>query len=97
MLFRSALVNSAQIVDVGPAGKTYFGGDHYSDELLVQTDVIRTDHVLEAKGGDHLVNEAVVFLSDDMIKTNPDASPSHLKDDVGVHPAHSDIMQSVIS
>ena len=93
----NALVNSAQIVDVGPAGKTYFGGDHYSDELLVQTDVIRTDHVLEAKGGDHLVNEAVVFLSDDMIKTNPDASPSHLKDDVGVHPAHSDIMQSVIS
>jgi hypothetical protein len=94
----NALVNSAQIVDVDPAGKTYFGGDHYSDELLVQTDVIRTDHVLEAKDGDHLVNEAVAFLSDDMIKTTtPDDPSSHLKDDVGVHSAHSDIMQSVVS
>ena len=93
----NALVNSAQIVDVDPAGKTYFGGDHYSDELLVQTDVIRTDHVLEAKDGDHLVNEAVAFLSDDMIKTNPEDPSSHLRDDVGVHSAHSDIMQSVVS
>lgn len=93
----NALVNSAQIVDVDPTGKTYYGGSHYSDELLVQTDVIRTDHVLEAKDGDHLVNEAVAFLSDDMIKTNPDDPSPHLKGDFGVHPAHSDIMQSIVS
>ena len=93
----NALINSAQIIDVDPAGKTYVGGDHYSDELLVQTDIIRTDHVLEAKDADHLVNEAVAFLSDDMIKTAPDDSSSHLKDDVGVHSGHSDIMQSVVS
>lgn len=94
----NALVNSARIIDVDPAGKTYFGGDHYSDELLVQTDIIRTDHLLESRDGDHLVNEAVAFLSDDMIgKAGPDNQAWHLKDDVGVHPGHSDIMQSVLS
>ncbi|MHA6688262.1 type I secretion protein [Mesorhizobium sp. A556] len=93
----NTLVNSAQIIDVDPSGKTYFGGDHYSDELLVQTDVIRTDHGLQIKDADHLVNEAVAFLSDDMIKTTPEDSFSHLRDDVGVHSAHSDIMQSVVS
>jgi hypothetical protein len=93
----NALINSAQIVDVDPTGKTYVGGDHYSDELLVQTDIIRTDQVLEAKDADHLVNEAVAFLSDDMIKTNTEDPSSHLRDDVGVHAGHSDIMQSVVS
>lgn len=92
-----ALINSAQIIDVDPAGTTYVGGEHYSDELLVQTDIIRTDQVLEAKDADHLVNEAVAFLSDDMVNTDHEDPSSHLRDDVGVHSAHSDIMQSVVS
>ncbi|HEY4191532.1 MAG TPA: type I secretion protein [Mesorhizobium sp.] len=93
----NALLNSAQIIDVDPAGKIYVGGDHYSDELLVQTDIIRTDHLLEGKDADHLVNEAVAFLSDDMMPTQADDASSHLRDAVSVHPAHSDIMQSVVS
>lgn len=93
----NVLANSAKIVDVDPAGKIYFGGSHYSDELLVQTDIIRTDHLLEGKDGDHLVNEAVAFLSDDMLKTDPEGQTWNPKDDLAVHPAHSDIMQSVLS
>lgn len=94
----NVLVNSAKIIDIGPAGKVYFGGGHYSDELLVQTDIIRTDHVLESRDADHLVNEAVAFLSDDMIPVGTGVDPAqHLKLDPGVHSAHTDIMQSVVS
>ena len=93
----NALVNSAQIVDVDPGSEIYVGGDHYTDELLVQTDIIRTDHLLETRDADHLVNEAVAFLSDDMVGPGHEDPVSHLKDPFDVHPGHSDVMQSVIS
>jgi hypothetical protein len=93
----NALVNSARIVDVDPAAKTYAGGGHYSDELLVQTDIIRTDHLMEQANGDHLVNEAVAFLSDDMAAPHAEDPISHLKHPVDIHPGYSDIMQSVTS
>lgn len=93
----NALINSAQIVDVDPGSKTYVGGDHYSDELLVQTDIIRTDHLLQTQDADHLVNEAVAFLSDDMASPDHQDPVSHLKSPLDVHPGHSDIMQSIIS
>lgn len=93
----NALVNSAQIVDVDPGSAIYVGGDRYTDELLVQTDVIRTDHLLETRDADHLVNEAVAFLSDDMAGPDPEDPVSHLRDPLDVHPGHSDIMQSVVS
>lgn len=93
----NALVNSAQIVDVDPAAKVYYGGDHYSDELLVQTDIIQTDHVLATASTDHLVTEAVAFLSDDMINTqHPETVPD------AAHPSaggggHTDTLQIMIS
>lgn len=93
----NVLVNSAQIVDVDPGSRIYVGGDHYTDELLVQTDVIRTDHLMETRNADHLVNEAVVFLSDDMAGQVQGDPVSHLRDPLDVHPGHSDIMQSVVS
>jgi hypothetical protein len=93
----NALINSARIVDVDPGSKTYVGGDHYSDELLVQTDIIRTDHLLQTQDADHLVNEAVAFLSDDMASPDHQDPVSHLKSPLDVHPGHSDIMQSIIS
>jgi hypothetical protein len=93
----NALVNSAQIVDVDPTSKIYVGGDHYSDELLVQTDIIRTDHLAQIQDADHLVNEAVAFLSDDMANPDHQDPVSHLKSPLDVHPGHSDIMQSIIS
>ncbi|KQZ81980.1 hypothetical protein ASD64_09590 [Mesorhizobium sp. Root157] len=94
----NVLVNQAQIIDVGPGGAIYYGGGQYSDELLVQTDIIRTDNGTDVKSPDQLVNEAVAFLSDDML--TPDQSQEHqmgIKDDVGMHPAHTDIMQSVVT
>lgn len=93
----NALINSARIIDVDPGSKTYVGGDHYSDELLVQTDIIRTDHLLETQNADHLVNEAVVFLSDDMTSPGNDDPIANLKAPTDVHPGHSDVLQSVIS
>lgn len=93
----NALINSAQIIDVDPAAKTYVGGEHYSDELLVQTDIIRTDHLLETQDADHLVNEAVAFLSDDMAGPAHENPASQLQAPLDVHPAHNDVMQSVIS
>jgi hypothetical protein len=93
----NALINSARIVDVDPGSKTYVGGDHYSDELLVQTDIIRTDHLLQSQDADHLVSEAVAFLSDDMASPDHQDPVSQLKSPLDVHPGHSDIMQSVIS
>ena len=93
----NALVNSAQIIDADPAAKTYAGGGHYSDDMLVQTDIIRTDHMLESANADHLVNEAVAFLSDDMIAPHQDDSVSHLRNPTDIHPGYNDIMQSVTS
>ena len=93
----NALVNSARIIDADPASRSYVGGDHYSDEMLVQTDIIRTDHLLESANADHLVNEAVAFLSDDMVAPQPQDAVSHLMDPLNVHPGHSDIMQSITS
>lgn len=94
----NVLLNQAQIIDVGPGGAVYYGGGQYSDELLVQTDIIRTDNGLDVKSPDHLVNEAVAFLSDDMI-TPPQTHEidADFKSDPGVHPAHTDIMQSVVT
>jgi hypothetical protein len=94
----NALVNQAQIIDVGPGGTTYYGGDQYSDELLVQTDIIRTDNGVDVESPDQLVNEAVAFLSDDMLTPEQTHDPQvSVKDDVGLHPAHNDIMQSVVT
>lgn len=94
----NVLLNSASILDLDTTGKTYVGGDQYSDELLVQSDIIRTDQSVEARDADALVNEAVVFLGDDML--GQDNLDSHTRtDDDGSsgQPAYHDVMQTMIS
>ncbi|WP_315925205.1 hypothetical protein [Mesorhizobium sp. SP-1A] len=94
----NALVNVAHIVSVDPIAKTYYGGDHYSDELLVQTDIIKTDHLLQSANADHLVNEAVAFLSDDMLKPDHHPDPvASIKDNALPSTGHSDVLHTVIS
>lgn len=94
----NVLVNQAQIIDVGPNGTVYYGGERYSDELLVQTDIIRTDHGTDMRNPDQLVNEAVAFLSDDMLAPDHHGDPPDgFAVDTGMHPAHTDIMQSVVT
>lgn len=59
------LINSASIFDLDASGKTFTGGGHYSDELLVQADLIEIDPKLLARNADAIVNEAIAFLDDD--------------------------------
>jgi hypothetical protein len=99
----NALINVASIFDVDSTGKTYVGGEKYTDEILIQTDIIATNPVLGAQNADHLVNEAVVFLGDGLL--GPDHGANHdgtgtsgsAGANAGAHAGHNDIMQSVLS
>ncbi|CDX36815.1 Type I secretion system ATPase [Mesorhizobium sp. ORS 3359] len=59
------LANFAGIVDVHGTGKTYVGGQHYSDEILVQANLVSSEPDLGAHNPNVLANEAVAFLTDD--------------------------------
>lgn len=96
----NALVNQALISDLDSVGKTYVGHGLYSDELLVQTDIIKTDHLLDGKPPVALVNEAVAFLGDDFMSNDShhDGSGGSVLDPhSGLHPAHTDVMQAVVT
>ena len=62
----NVLVNVATIVDVDSTGTTYVGGDHYSDEILIQAELVSPNDSLGGQNPDVLVNEAVAFLGDDL-------------------------------
>ncbi|WP_338530575.1 type I secretion protein [Nitratireductor thuwali] len=66
----NSLVNMAGILDVDAAGKTYVGGSQYSDELLIQAELISSDPDLGAQDPDKLATEAVAFLGDDTTDAN---------------------------
>jgi hypothetical protein len=68
----NALLNNAAILDLDSVGKTYVGGEHYSAELLVQANFISSDPELGGQNPDVLVNEAVLFLDDDMLGSSED-------------------------
>lgn len=59
------LANFAGIVDVHGTGMTYVGGQHYSDEILVQANLVSSEPDLGAHNPNVLANEAVAFLTDD--------------------------------
>ncbi|TIQ35495.1 MAG: type I secretion protein [Mesorhizobium sp.] len=84
------LANFAGIVDVHGTGKTYVGGQHYSDEILIQANLVSSEPDLGGHDPSALANEAVAFLTDD---TSPEAAhpdhhiaptPDHVQAD-GVH------------
>ncbi len=91
----NALVNVAQIIDVDTMGKTYVGGDHYSDEILIQAELVSNTPQYGTQSPDQLVNEAVAFLTDD------DLTPIQVDDPTHMHTTHdcipADPMQSVVS
>ncbi|WVT76785.1 type I secretion protein (plasmid) [Sinorhizobium chiapasense] len=95
---KNALMNYAGIVDVDTGKTIYAGGSIYSDEVLVQAELIKNEPFLEGQDPNALASEAVVFLGDDML--SPDtghqsqghASPHsamHTPDTVSVDPMHS--------
>lgn len=77
----NTLVNTAAILDLDSMGKTYVGGEQYSQETLIQAELISSDPELAARDPNELVNEAVVFLDDSMLTAETDAqglpAPEH--------------------
>lgn len=92
----NALVNLAGIVDVDTTGKTYVGGNTYSDELLIQAEMISAKPDLLGQNPDALVNEAVAFLDDDMMAPDGGQPATHgtaLVPDA----SYADPMQAMVS
>lgn len=71
----NALINNAAILDLDSLGKTYVGGGQYSEDILVQADIISTDPYFGSQNPDALVSEAIAFLGDD--------DPQHQEDEYG--------------
>ena len=91
----NALVNVAGIIDVDSGAKTYVGGDHYSDEILIQAELVSADPELGGRDPDVLVSEAVAFLDDDTSdastgETLPAPPPA-------IDAGHADGMQSILA
>lgn len=89
----NALINTAAIVDLDATGTTYVGGQQYSDEILIQAELVSASPNLGGQDPDVLVNEAVAFLGDDLAGPEDDA-PSGLP----AHDApHVDVMQTMLA
>jgi hypothetical protein len=76
----NALLNNAAIVDLDSFGKTYVGGEQYSQETLYQAELISHQPDFGGANPDALVNEAILFLDDSMLApsdaTQTGANPS---------------------
>ncbi|WP_244513179.1 MULTISPECIES: type I secretion protein [unclassified Ensifer] len=97
----NALLNYAGIVDVD-TGKTIFaGGGAYSDEVLIQAELIKNDPYLGSQNPDALVSEAVVFLGDDMLTADTGNLPQdQISPNPGLHTietASADPMHSMVA
>ncbi|ASY64393.1 hypothetical protein SJ05684_c29630 [Sinorhizobium sojae CCBAU 05684] len=80
----NVLVNHAGILDVDAGRTIYAGGDAYSDEVLVQAELIQDEPYLGGQNPDALVNEAVAFLGEDMMAPDPGPRPmDHGQSDFG--------------
>lgn len=91
----NALVNMASIIDVDSGGKTYVGGDKYSDEMLIQAELVSSDPDLGGRDPDVLISEAVAFLDDDApdaIGADAPSAPSP-----AIDAGHIDGMQSILA
>jgi len=70
----NTLVNNAAILDLDSLGTTYVGGEQYSQETLIQIEVISSRPDLGAQDPTLLASEAVLFLDDSMLA--PDSEPA---------------------
>jgi len=89
------LVNDATIVDVDGYSKIYVGGDSYSDEILIQANLVSSDPDLGEQNPDILVTEAVAFLDDG----GDDTGDAALANPIVPQPADSasaDVMQHML-
>ncbi len=70
----NTVANVASITNLDAMGKTYVGGEHYSDAMLVQSGLVpsQSDMHISGENPDQIVNEAVAFLTD-----SPDDHPGN--------------------
>ncbi len=61
----NTLINYGAIFDLDSFGKTYVGGEQYSNEVLIQADIISPLPDAFIQDPDALVSEAVAFLTDE--------------------------------
>jgi hypothetical protein len=94
----NALINVAAISDLDSLGKTYVGGQQYSQDVLIQAEFISASpDLLGARDPNALVNEAVAFLVDD---TSSDYGGGGSSLDQGYHPqdaGQGDGLQSMLA
>lgn len=90
------LVNYASIFDLDATGKTYVGGQHYSDEVLIQAEFVSGAPDLGGNNPDILVNELVAFLDDDDIGSDGGAHSGLIDGSIVPHASQADVMQSVL-
>lgn len=89
----NALINTAGILDLDSTGKNYVGGDQYSDEVLIQAELVSADPNLGGQDPDILVNEAIAFLGDESAGPDDDAAST-----LTIHDApHVDVMQTMLA
>ncbi|CAH0340671.1 hypothetical protein RHI9324_02351 [Rhizobium sp. CECT 9324] len=72
----NALLNNATIIDLDSVGKTYVGGQQYSQETLFQAELISGQPDFGNPDPDALVNEAVLFLDDSMLDPDDHSTAS---------------------
>lgn len=71
----NALINNAAIVNLDSFGKTYVGGEKYSQETLIQAELISCEpDRLFAQDPNMLVNEAIAFLDNPMAEADQQAA-----------------------
>ncbi|GGA63694.1 type I secretion system ATPase [Nitratireductor aestuarii] len=93
----NALVNLAAINDLDSLGTTYVGGNQYSQELLVQADIISTSpEGVGWQNADALVNEAVAFLSDALEDSTARDTVIGTPNDIIPYDQHGDGVQSML-
>jgi hypothetical protein len=70
----NTLINNAAIHDLDSFGKTYVGGQQYSQETLIQANFISSKPEIYGQDASVLASEAVLFLDDSML--GPDPGPA---------------------
>lgn len=91
----NALANQARIVDYDGVGDSvYVGGEHYSDAILIQANILASDNA--GSSGDALVSEVIAFLDNDVPDMPGDDGPFS-SSTVSSDGPPADIMQTVLA
>ena len=93
----NALINNAVIVDLDSVGKTYVGGQQYSEATLFQAELISSQPDFGNPDPNALVSEAVLFLDDSMLDHDEHAAASDMSCMPSDYDGHaSDGLNSII-